>query len=141
MNRKKSKPGAVSRFFKSVFQEVDLFKMDVSFRENGEDSFSSTMGVIISICILVLIAVYGHTKFMIFLDYGDSTFMEYRDVNVRNKEDILGYEDMNWPFGAFSIRFNAFNNTDNTKTYASNKELDIDALMDLNILLHDDYIV
>ena len=96
------------------------------------------MGVIISIIFLLLIAVYAQTKFQIFLDYDDSTFMEFRDVNVRSKGDILSYEDIKFPFGTFSIRFNAIQDKNGT-TYASNSMIDLDQIMDVSVLLHQDY--
>ena len=37
LRKKKKGPNKISKFFKSTFSVFDLFKMDVSFREDGED--------------------------------------------------------------------------------------------------------
>ena len=69
-----------------------------------------------------------------FLDYGDSTFMEYIDVNVREDTDVLGYDDLNFPLGTFNIRFNNF--TVDGKLY---DEQNVSEFMDLSVVFYDGY--
>ena len=46
-------------YLKSAFHHLDIFKMNISFRENGAEQFSSNIGVIMSLVALVIIAIYA----------------------------------------------------------------------------------
>ena len=59
--------------FSSVFQKVDLFGTDVSFRENGKDHFTTNCGAITSILIIALVVIYGYEKFLICSNREDNT--------------------------------------------------------------------
>ena len=57
-----------------MFHSLDLFTMDVSFRENGQESFSSGVGTCISLVILAMVVFYGYNKFNKFLNYDDTSY-------------------------------------------------------------------
>ena len=46
----------------SFIQKFDLFGEDVSFRENGQDSFTTNFGALISILVLLLVFAYASKK-------------------------------------------------------------------------------
>ena len=62
--------------FKTARNLIDLFKMDVSFRENGESQFSSTIGAITTIIIGIVLLFYFQEKFKIYASYGDTSYQE-----------------------------------------------------------------
>ena len=53
---------------------IDFFTMDVSFRENGNESFSSAIGVLISLVIVFIVSVYGFGKFKQMSEYDESIY-------------------------------------------------------------------
>ena len=57
---------------KSFFSSLDLFKMDVQFRENGHDSFSTACGTLISIVIMIIVLVYLQERANVLINFLDS---------------------------------------------------------------------
>ena len=55
--------------FSSRFKKLDLYATDVSFRENGGDSFGSIFGACVSLVIILVVAAYGIGKFLVMLDH------------------------------------------------------------------------
>ena len=56
----------------STFKKLDMFSSDVSFRENGGDSFGSVFGACWSIVIIIVVLLYGSNKFFILKDHEDT---------------------------------------------------------------------
>ena len=59
------------------FKSIDFFATDISFRENGGDSFGSIFGAFNSLIITLIVAIYGINKFIILKNYEDTLFNEY----------------------------------------------------------------
>ena len=56
----------------SKLKKFDLFSSNVTFRENGGDTFGSVFGAITSIVIALIVTVYGLNKLVIMSSYDDS---------------------------------------------------------------------
>ena len=63
------------------FKKLDMFSSNVSFRENGGDSFGSIFGACWSMVIIFVVMTYGINKFFIMCDYADTQFNEYTVKN------------------------------------------------------------
>ena len=57
---------------KRSFKNIDFFSTNISFRENGGDSFGSIFGACISSIIALVVALYGINKFIIMSNYEDT---------------------------------------------------------------------
>ena len=98
------------------FKKMDFFSSDVSFRENGGDSFGSVFGACMSLLIFLVVALYGINKFVIMSDYADTQFNEYSIKNgLVNKE--IGQDQMD-----FWIAFNVLIYSQATYTYLDDIE-------------------
>ena len=62
---------------KAKFKSIDFFATDISFRENGGDSFGSIFGAFNSLIIALIVAIYGINKFIIMQNYEETVFNEY----------------------------------------------------------------
>ena len=60
-----------------TFKKLDLFSTDISFRENGGDSFGSIFGACLSIIIAIVVISYSFINFNVMRNYEDTTFNEY----------------------------------------------------------------
>ena len=81
------KTTTISRSLRN-FKKLDMFSSDVSFRENGGDSFGSIFGACWSIVIIIVVMLYGTNKFFIMYDYADTQFNEYTEKNDIVREVI-----------------------------------------------------
>ena len=63
--------------FKSCFKKIDFYATDVSFRENGSESFGSIFGSINSLIIAMVVALYGINKYVIMSNYDDTKYYDY----------------------------------------------------------------
>ena len=63
--------------FGTYFKSIDIFATDVSFKENGSESFGSIFGSLISLIFMLIAALYGINKFTIMINYEDTNFSEY----------------------------------------------------------------
>ena len=70
------------------FKKLDMFSSDVSFRENGGDSFGSVFGACWSMVIIIVVILYGTNKFFIMKDYADTQFNEYTVKNDMVREVV-----------------------------------------------------
>ena len=59
------------------FKKLDLFSTDISFRENGGDSFGSIFGACISLIIAIVVINYSFANFTVMREYGNTTINEY----------------------------------------------------------------
>ena len=62
---------------KAKFKSIDFFATDVSFREDGGESFGSIFGAFNSLIIALIVTLYGINKFFIMKNYEDTLFNEY----------------------------------------------------------------
>ena len=65
------------RNFSSVIKAVDLFAVDVSFRENKGKSFTSILGGAVSIIIYAIATLYAINKTVILINNEDTNFTQY----------------------------------------------------------------
>ena len=54
---------------------LDLFGEDTSFRENGQSSFNTTFGGLISMVIFFLVFMYAGLKFMNVMERSDTKYV------------------------------------------------------------------
>ena len=73
-SKKAKNSKSLASYLYSAFYHIDIFKMDVSFREDGAQSLSSPVGILISLAILTVVCIYGTNKFNIFLDREDTSY-------------------------------------------------------------------
>ena len=59
------------------FKKLDLFSTDISFRENGGDSFGSIFGSCISLIIAIVVINYSFANFIVMREYGNTNINEY----------------------------------------------------------------
>ena len=61
----------------SYIKKIDLFSINVTFRENGGDSFGSVLGAFASLMIVILVSLYGLQKYLIMSNHEDTRFNEF----------------------------------------------------------------
>ena len=64
----------VFSLFKTTFYHLDFFRMDISFRENGYEQFSTKLGTFMSVIMIFTVCLYGKNRFDKFNDYGDTKY-------------------------------------------------------------------
>ena len=85
---------------------TDLFAKDVSFRENGGQSFTSVFGSLVSILIYAVTALYAFNKTLILAQREDTNLTEYTSTNT-NGDKTLGFEETGFMFAlGLSQNFN-----------------------------------
>ena len=57
------------KILSSYFKQVDMFPQDITFRENGGESFGSNFGACTSLVIALIVCLYGMTKFTVLINY------------------------------------------------------------------------
>ena len=84
-------------------KRIDIFGDSIMFRVGGSTKFFTWSGTMISITIYLMIFIYGYTKFMTMIDYGDTV---KQDATIQLSYEILDQiktiEDVNFDF-AFSL--------------------------------------
>ena len=70
------------------FKSIDFFSTNISFRENGSDSFSSLCGACTSFFIALLVATYAVTKLTIMANYEDTLFNQYVEKHGLSNEQF-----------------------------------------------------
>ena len=58
----------------TYFTRIDLFPTDVSFRENGGDSFKTCYGACVSLFIILITIFYATNKFRTLVEREDTNF-------------------------------------------------------------------
>ena len=61
----------------SYFKRVDFFARDIAFKEDGGSSFGSIFGACTSLLIVLIVASYGASKFLILVNYEDTRLQEF----------------------------------------------------------------
>ena len=99
---KKSNSSTVRDYLNSF----DLFTMDVQFRENGQDSFSTNIGLLMSFAILVLILLYGNVKVSAFLMKSETSHQTAELIDAVDEDlRVLEYEETKFEIITVSLRF------------------------------------
>ena len=77
-----------------------MFGETPSFEINGEGSYNTLIGTLLSILILIIVIPYGHRKYVIMNEYNDTNFAEavVKRSLIENlsAENALGTEEMGW---------------------------------------------
>ena len=63
--------------FEALLKKCDLFSTDIAFRENGRNRFGSIFGACTSLIIALVVSSYGFNKFLIMINYEDTSFNEF----------------------------------------------------------------
>ena len=74
MPQKRNKRGQI---LSKVFHQIDLFPQDMSFRENGGDSFKTTCGALLSFVLIMMIGLYSVQKYLILVERDDTLISEF----------------------------------------------------------------
>ena len=61
---------------RTALSNIDLFSLDVSFRENKREKFTTCFGSLLSLLILLIAAQYFFKKLDILTNYEDTIFNE-----------------------------------------------------------------
>ena len=59
---------------RSTFHSLDRFKMNVQFRENNQQDFTTWFGTFLSLIILVLVLIQSHHRFMVMYNREDTRY-------------------------------------------------------------------
>ena len=86
---RKSNGSKASSFIKSI----DLFGQNVGFLVNGDQSFKTWTGTMISLLIFIVVAYYGVQKFNILRGKLDTTFLRTEEADVIDKEEPFTFAD------------------------------------------------
>ena len=79
------------RNFSRTFKQFDFFATNITFKEDGSDSFGSIFGAFMSLLIALIVASYGIKKFIDMINYNDTNFSEFKTDNSLSEEVI--YQD------------------------------------------------
>ena len=73
--------------------KVDRFKIDTSFKENGQAQFTTTLGTILSIVILLIVIIYAEDKAEKGLARSETMYQDYEEFIIeKQKSETYGYE-------------------------------------------------
>ena len=86
------------RTFGSSFKKIDMFASDVSFRENGGDSFGSITGSVMSLAIILLVASYGFRRCVTVMHYADTNQNQFV-VKKQLTQEVVGQDELQLQFG------------------------------------------
>ena len=68
------KKKGIAQTGRSVLHSIDMFSLDVNFRENSRSSFTTCFGSLISLLILTIGGFYLYVKTHVVLNYDDTKF-------------------------------------------------------------------
>ena len=87
---------------------LDLFTEDVQFRENGQDTFSTNFGMILSIVILLVTCLYANVKVNAFIEKDDTSHQTSEHIGALRSEDYefdFDYNETQFAIQAVGIQF------------------------------------
>ena len=87
---------------KSAFHKADFFGSNITFQEDGNDSFTTNCGALISLLIICLVVMYGQDRLFDVVNYDDSNQVQYTEDNYNINRSDLGFESTKFNF-AFSF--------------------------------------
>ena len=62
-----------TKFFSSYFKKLDIFGEDITFNFGGNRHYTTVVGAIVSILVVLVVFIYGQGKFFILLNRGDTS--------------------------------------------------------------------
>ena len=71
------------------FQSIDLFSRHVHLRSNNKQSYTSSIGAIVSFLIMSVLLIYSSNKFFIMKDHEDTVYQSFDERNVRLTDDVV----------------------------------------------------
>ena len=75
--------------------------MNVSFRENKQEQFSTCFGAILSFFIIVIVLIHSKNKFEVMVNYEDYRYQEITEPLRGSSMIYNGNKETDFPFGAF----------------------------------------
>ena len=70
---------SVKNLLRSTSHGIDLFKMNVSFRENKQEQLSTCFGTLISLLIFAIVLFHGKHRFEAMVNYEDYKYQKTRE--------------------------------------------------------------
>ena len=64
----------IKRLGRNALQTIDMFSLDVSFRENRSERFTTWFGCILSVFVIVVVSFYSFKKFETLRTFGDTRY-------------------------------------------------------------------
>ena len=61
---------------RTAIHTIDFFPLDIGFRENNNDRYTTWLGSLLSLLMLVIVSYYGQKKYDIMINRDDTTFKE-----------------------------------------------------------------
>ena len=90
--------------FSRLFQSLDMFGQNISFREGANDGFTTKFGAFMSLIITILVIVYGQKKFSAMLDHEDGSHQTYVEREIGRSEEI-NVAELGFNYGIFHPHF------------------------------------
>ena len=114
----KSKSSTV-KTIRDNLSSIDLFTLDVQFRENGKENFSTNFGMILSILILILTCLYANVKITAFVNDEETTHQTSENIGGLNESDIkFDFDETQFAIQAVAITFDGeINDPDTNQSY------------------------
>ena len=98
----------MKKSFLTYFKRLDIFGSGVNFTFNGESSYKSVCGAILTIIVFFLTLFQFNEKFIILINNGDTNHTQRIEFGVNDVSDVIGYRETGFNF-AFGIVPNNFN--------------------------------
>jgi len=85
----------LSKLKKSVTtaKQVDMFGQSVGFLVDGESTYTTWIGALVSVVVICLTMTFASTKYVAFRDKTDTNFSTYTKVGAQAPDFSYGQED------------------------------------------------
>ena len=70
------KKKGIAQTSRSVLHSIDMFSLDVNFRENSKSSYTTCFGSLVSLFIFIIGGFYLYIKLYVVINYQDTKFQE-----------------------------------------------------------------
>ena len=61
---------------RTAIHTIDFFPLDIGFRENNNDKYTTWLGSLLSLLMLVIVSYYAQKKYGIMINHEDTTYKE-----------------------------------------------------------------
>ena len=92
----------------ALIKSFDNFGDTIGFEINGSRTFTTWPGHLITAIIYTLICIYGHQKFTVLYEYGDTQHETLQ--SERNIDEVLSAEEVNFDFAFKLVKYNRTTN-------------------------------
>ena len=92
----------ILKLARTAIHTIDFFPLDISLRENNNDKYTTWIGSLLSLMMLVIVSHYGHKKYDIMINRDDTTYKEV-DVDRQIPYAFDASENGGFFFEAFSL--------------------------------------